>query len=40
MNEHRGPGTTLDTPIIVGHNNFLEPMLILTVIMNVGQINF
>jgi hypothetical protein len=31
--------STLNSPIIVGHNHFLEPMLILITRINVGQIN-
>ena len=37
----RSPTTgTLNSPIIVGHNNFLEPILILTTRINVGHIKF
>ena len=32
--------TTLNSHDIVGHTNFLEPTLILIMIINVGHINF
>ena len=32
------PPTTLDSPIIVSHNKFLEPMMILIIIINVSHI--
>ena len=31
---------TLNSHIIAGHNNFLEPIVILTVRINVGHIKF
>jgi len=32
------PSTAFVSPITMGHNNFLEPMLILTIKVNVGHI--
>ena len=34
------PTTTLNSPIIVGQNDFLEPTLIFIVRVNFGHINF